>query len=1196
MDRRFLQEEGLQVYSGSELLVKGAYEARVALLTGYPGSPVAEFFNAAQATNQLAREKGILIQIANNEALSAARLVGSQMADIRAVTCMKSVGMHVASDALFMGNISKSAGSGGALVIVGDDPWSESTQVPADSRFLSQHLFMPVMVPSTPQEIKDWINIGLNLSARAGLYITYLVETQQADGGGVVQVFKNHYPDINTIQRTEIDTSKIPLQDRIILPPNTGRKEVEFKAKFDELHRTIREIKLDIILNDQKGKAPFGFITSGLGYLYLEHVLEELGLAGKFPILKLGIIYPIDPEKIIEFSGKCENIVVIEEKRAFVETQVKNILDEKCEVEGKSGRAHVYGRKFPEGLSGLPETAGLNPSIVMEALIPLIRLIDGKMKSAEITRMDEELSLIQATQAYDIKIPDRTPTFCPGCPHRDSSSVLLKVKEEFRDPKYMKKEHHTKPVDLVFHGDTGCYSMLFLEPNKDLMHNYAGMGMGGGTGAGIDSFITNKQVVFMGDSTFFHSGMIAISDSLKHCQDITYIILENKTTAMTGHQAVPSTDEDIMGRPTFIQEIDTILRGMSRGQIRIVRINPAYRETYRKVLEDTILLDGVKVIIADKECGITYQRRLRREVKKILHEQKFLKRETKINITPEVCEYCLECTKNTGCPGLNIEDTDFGPKIITDLTTCVADTACTKVKACPSFEEVIIKRKKPSREKLSWLSHSTMTPKPAEYKDFGEFWYAYVAGVGGMGAGTVSVVLARAGMMQGYYVTFSDRKGLAIRNGGVYSSVIFSKKSRVVSPMIPYGKADVILGLDMLEAVRGLDPKVHQSVGSHGRTHTLVNTARTPTIRMLMGMDSFRTEELENILKTYTSPVGYFGANLAEIAERFLGNKIYVNMLLLGIAYQLGELPLELSHLKWAIQISVPQNETEENLRAFEIGRKVAVHPGRFLKEYRELTAEDAVSDKKIILKKRWLFGGKLAADYENLVFSTLRGMNLEEPAKKHFALRVYELIQYENINYARRYARRVREIYEKDEEQFGYKATEAVIQYAFKVMAVKDEIYVSHLLTSEEKRKRDFERYGIDPKNGDRLIYRHITRPEIPVGRWTLRFDIKTRDWMLNVMKHMKFLRHLLPGWHKREKAFIRWYEGLVDMFSFKSEEDYWIYTACLSVPEEVRGYREIRYPKMEEAKKKVEDLFSGKIKPEYNGNKLHRPVKMAA
>ena len=156
MDRRFLQEEGLQVYSGSELLVKGAYEARVALMTGYPGSPVAEFFNTLEATNQLAREKGILLQIANNEALSVARLVGSQMADIRAIACMKSVGMHVAADGLFLGNISKSAGSGGALVIVGDDAWSESTQVPADSRFLSKHLFIPVITPSTPQEIKDW--------------------------------------------------------------------------------------------------------------------------------------------------------------------------------------------------------------------------------------------------------------------------------------------------------------------------------------------------------------------------------------------------------------------------------------------------------------------------------------------------------------------------------------------------------------------------------------------------------------------------------------------------------------------------------------------------------------------------------------------------------------------------------------------------------------------------------------------------------------------------------------------------------------------------------------------------------------------------------------------------------------------------------------------------------------------------------
>ena len=151
----------------------------------------------------------------------------------------------------------------------------------------------------------------------------------------------------------------------------------------------------------------------------------------------------------------------------------------------------------------------------------------------------------------------------------------------------MRRTHRREPVDLVFHGDTGCYTMLMFEPNKDLMHNYSGMGLGGGTGLGIDPFITNKQVVFMGDSTFFHSGQIAISNSIKNGQDITYIILDNKTTAMTGQQTTPSLDYDLLGNETFAQKIEKIIEAMiGEQQVEIVRTNPAQRAAYRALLED----------------------------------------------------------------------------------------------------------------------------------------------------------------------------------------------------------------------------------------------------------------------------------------------------------------------------------------------------------------------------------------------------------------------------------------------------------------------------------------------------------------------------------------------------------------------------------------------------------------------------------
>jgi indolepyruvate ferredoxin oxidoreductase len=162
---------------------------------------------------------------------------------------------------------------------------------------------------------------------------------------------------------------------------------------------------------------------------------------------------------------------------------------------------------------------------------------------------------------------------------------------------------------------------------------------------------------------------------------------------------------------------------------------------------------------------------------------------------------------------------------------------------------------------------------------------------------------------------------------------------------------------------------------------------------------------------------------------------------------------------------------------------------------------------------------------------------------------------------------------------KLGYEATKAAIYYLAKVMLIKDEVYVSHLLTSPEKFKRDRERYHIDKKAGDRVIYRHINRPQFRMLGFNIEFDMVTRNWQLWMMKHCKFLRRLLPEWHKDEKAFRQWYYDLVDRFDFHDDASYHLYVQALRTPEEVRGYRQIRYPKMDDARVKVSELLGTSI-----------------
>jgi len=1206
MDERFTQASGTHVYTGCELLVKGALESGVSLLTGYPGSPIAEVFDIIERNAELLKANGIVAQIANNEALSIARLNGSQMADVRAITFMKSVGFHVASDALAISNLAGT--TGGAVVVVGDDTWSHSTQVPADSRFLARHVQTPLVEPGTFQELKDWINCAFQISAASNLYVCYLTTENQASGGGNVELYPNIYPEISDLKQISLDTQLIDADKRVVLPPHTAQIEVEaLRERMPTALETARNLGLNTIefMDAGEGTSPLrkrhrlGFVSAGLAYTCLLHALRELRLDGEIPILKLGMTHPIDKNIIREFAAQVDEIYVVEEKRPLLENEIKAFITHGYQNGDIDRYVNVWGKQFPNGMAGIPVTSGLDASILIQKLIPLFKHLLGTGSASTVNaathhtpKIDlEHLSCEETLQKQvsdqQIDIPQRTPTFCPGCPHRDSSSVFLEITQQFMDTDYMKRHHDSVPVDLVFHGDIGCYSMLKYEPFPRLMHNLSAMALGGGAGAGIDPFIKNKQVVFMGDSTFFHGGMAAISDSIKNNQDIAYIILDNQTTAMTGHQPTPADEIDLLGNPTFAQDIEQVAQGLvGNSDIEIVRTNPEDRVNYKKYLEKTILKSGVKIVIADKECAITYHRRLRREQQQTIAKDGFLKYEKHINITPEVCEFCRECTTATGCPGLKIVDTDYGEKIAIDQSNCVSDGACARIKyACPAFEEVIVRRKRPPQKQTTesgnraLLSDEPLPPPPL--RTFDQSWNMYAAGVGGMGIGTISKVLVVAGYLQGYNVTFCDRKGLAIRNGGVYTHIVYTQPDVHASPMIPYGKADLLLGLDILEAVRGITAQSLFRIASSDRTAAVVNTAKTETITTLIGKDDFDPETLEASLQTYTNADTYFGTDLFTISEQLFGNKLYANMMLLGTAFQRQLIPLELEPLQLALKQMVPHADLDTNMKAFTVGRRLALaYAGSLVEASSEQPlatyAEMLAAKQQILRKKR--NGKRLAREYVTIVKSTIETLALDsDNIHRTLALYIYDLIQFEDINYARVYTEKIKQVHAHDSAGYDYRATKAAIRYLHKVMLIKDEVYVAHLLTSEEKLQRDKELYQVDTANGDRIEYVHLNRPHFTVMGLDFETDIDTRNWQLHLMKRMKFLRRWLPEWHAKEKAFREWYiTRVIDTFSPTDTETYENHLQALECVEEVSGYREIRYPKMEKAKQKVEELIT--------------------
>jgi indolepyruvate ferredoxin oxidoreductase len=396
------------------------------------------------------------------------------------------------------------------------------------------------------------------------------------------------------------------------------------------------------------------------------------------------------------------------------------------------------------------------------------------------------------------------------------------------------------------------------------------------------------------------------------------------------------------------------------------------------------------------------------------------------------------------------------------------------------------------------------------------------------------------------------------------------------SNLIPYGKADLLIGVDVLEAARALDPSTNQRVGSRHHTAVVVNTHKTPTILTLLGKDDFEVAQLEQLLSEHTRAEAYFSADLSKFSEYFFGTQLYANIMMLGVAFQRGLLPLRLASIEWALHSGLGP-AAAENRKAFNLGRYIA-HDVATVRQaagfYREPTTyEEVLADKAGLLSCSRRRGPELARSYRQLVQQAARQLPEEEVLRGDFARRVYDLIQYEDIDYARRYVEMVLDVAAADRADFGFAATRAIIWNLHKVMAIKDEVYVAHLLTSEEKRRRDRARYQVDPVRGDRLEYRHLNRPQLTLLGRDLAWNLKTRDWMLNLVKRMRWLRRLLPDWHRPEREFRDWYCGLAAQFpEMAGEPDtYQSFVRILTLPESVTGYREIRYPKMAAARQQA-------------------------
>lgn len=1123
---------GYKILNGNELLIQGALEAGFHLYTGYPGSPLADFFNILFEEKDELQKKGVRVVIANSEANAAAMASGAKMAGQNVLVAMKSMGLHVASDALSVGNFANpgteiEGRKSGVVVAVGDDPWSISTSTPADSRYLFKHLHMPFLEPSTPQELKDWMARALELSQKTSVYTGILLTTFMAEGGGRVEIGEEK---ILSKEPVTLDPKKFNLSSNVMVPPNSLLADKEMVLnRFPRIKHALAELNLDETFGNKSSEV--GIISSGGVFETLKQVLEESNLIHECHLYKAATTYPFNEGQILPFLKSIKHLIVVEEKRGFLESEIKDFLS-KHDIQ-----LTVLGKEFKTEhgfVEGFPAFGGLSYEIIYKKISQCLELLEWN-KSGEIC-----LNSLPESTRLELLVPKRLPTFCPGCPHRETLSIMKDVRASLAD----------KDVNLISHGDVGCYSLSFLEPFKE-MHDLSAMGQGGALGAGADIFITNPSVVLMGDSTFFHSGMTSISNSVQMGHNITYILLDNDNTAMTGHQSSPRTEISVEGSKRPRQNMLDVAKSLLVHEA--IEVNPSDRFFYKNLLLEMVQRPGVKVIVSNKECGLTFHGRKKREERKL-----FSKGETEAvrefyQINTLACEDCRACVDMTGCPGLSQTSDAYGTKVMIDPQICVSDSYCTKIKACPSFELVQVSNYHPTKyKKKAEVSSEWNIPNPVITKDLakiasGNDYRAIVIGVGGSGVTTISRVVAEAASGMGgrddLDFKFVDQKGLAQRNGSVTSHLSIYKKSKSQGQVVPLASADVVLSPDLLEGSRAVE-----FLSSTGIL--IIDSEYQVPLSILLdrGIDH-EVVNPEALQKELQDKLGsrLIMAPMKKMCFEKFQRPVYASAMVLGIAFQAGKLPFTLNDLKEAFRKAVPKAEFGPNWEAFMMGRfwfnENQVNP---------IEVSRAVSGQPIDLIKKSValaaYPWQSQDKFINLLVA-YTGMFLEkfpEIPKNFIAQYIHDIIVFDQ-------GRSLPVFYESSLElKKLYEGEELLIalRTLAKTFWIKDEVFVSHLMISPMKTAVDKERYR-DLGTSFKVV--HINRPAFDMMGRKIEFDFSPRPWMLKVMRHLRVLRLLMPSWHQKERELAL--EIRTRLMTHKKS------LKVLKELDAIKGYRNVRY-----------------------------------
>jgi indolepyruvate ferredoxin oxidoreductase len=1142
LDDKYSLDTGHAFMSGVQALVKlpmlqrqrDALQGKntAGFISGYRGSPLGSYDQSLWKAKAYLQAQNIVFQPGVNEELAATALWGTQQLGfapagsnrfdgVFGIWYGKGPGVDRCSDVFKHANMAGTTPWGGVLAVAGDDHVAKSSTAAHQSDHIFKACGLPVFFPASVQDVLDMGVHGIALSRFAGIW----------SGMKTIQEI------VESSATAQIDPHRV----KIILPefdmpaggihirwpdPALDQEARLFDYKWYAALAYIRANKL----NHNVVQGPndrFGIIASGKAYNDTRQALLDLGLDDAtcqrlgIRVHKVGVVWPLESHSTREFATGLKEILVVEEKRQLIEYQIKEALynwrdDVRPRVLGKFDEQDgetsggEWSHQNPHSHTLLRANADLTPALIAKALAKRLKKLD---LDADITaRMDSQLAIINAKekslQILNINtIGERTPWFCSGCPHNTSTRV---------------------PEGSRAMAGIGCHFMSVWMDRSTV--GFTQMGGEGVPWVGQQPF-SHDQHMFanVGDGTYFHSGMLAIRQSIAAGVNVTYKILYNDAVAMTGGQQVGERPEG-----HSVVQIAQSMRAEGALRIDVVTDEPEkydgvalaegvtvhHREELDRIQREMREIKGCTVIIYDQTCATEKRRRRKRGT--------MVDPAVRVVINELVCEGCGDCGVQSNCLSVEPLETEFGRKRTINQSTCNKDTSCLKG-FCPSFVTVEGGQlKKKSKSKTVTPAGLGALPEPT-LPLISQAYGVVVAGVGGTGVITIGQLLGMAGHIDGKGIITQDAAGLAQKGGATWSHVLIANtQDDIRTTRVSMAAADLIIGCDpIVTASKETALRMRE-----GRTHVALNSHGSPTAAFVKNGNWENPAEqcLAEISQTVgVALVGAFDAD--AMANQLMGDTIYVNPMILGYAWQKGWIPLTRESILRAMALNDVQ--VQNNQDAFEWGRHAA---------------HDAAAVQRILAPSQ--------------VIEFKKRESLDTLIERRVAF----LTDYQNAAYAQNYLAFLTQVQQVESALGKTSLTESVARYLFKLMAYKDEYEVARLHTDTAFLSRVNGMF-----EGDFTLNYHLAPP----------LTSKTNDkgelikkkfgpFMLTgfkLLSRLKFLRgtmlDVFGRTHERqmERALIEEYKNSVSIVLGQlSADNHGLALELARLPDQIKGFGHVK------------------------------------